>query len=190
MKRISVLIASVALLAIGPTQAFSGEKSGLPQFWRLHGDYIMTASGGCFHSSKGFTCDESGQCSPNEGAAVWGATTAATAFWTFEPDGTGQVWGGTNYVIDFPPGHTEPAGKTAVNRSNPISFTFHYVVDRYGDIVVTPDKPIFPKMKGTISLDRMTMTLANFNTRGISPKGDAVCSVTRVLIKAADQPEP
>lgn len=194
MKRIALLIASVALLASGPTEVLSGGNSWLPLFWGLHGDYVMTASGGCFHSSTGFSAKD-GKYSPNPNGVVWGATVAATAFWTFELDGTGQVWGGTNYAIDFPPGETQPLKTdgvtlTGVSRSNPIGFTFHYVVDRHGDIIVTPDNPLFPTMKGTISLDRMTMTLSNFNTLGGSPKGAAVCSVTRVLIKAAGQPEP
>jgi hypothetical protein len=193
MKPIMLLIAFLAILTIGPTEVFSGDNARLPQFWRLHGDYVMTASGGCFHSSTGFN-ENGGKYSPNSKAVVWGATVAATAFWTFEPDGTGLVWGGTNYAIDFPPGETQPLKKdgtlTGVSRSNPIGFTFHYVVDQYGDIAVTPDNPIFPAMKGTISFDRKTMTLSNFNTLGVSPKGAAVCSVTRVLTKAADQPEP
>ena len=197
MKKI-VMIAIIAALSI--TVSMSIALAHRP--WVLNGDYAMMASGACFHSTEGFTETITGSGlwvpSTNSANVVWGAVTAATAFWTFEPDGTGSVWNGKNYVIDFYPGNIPaPAfgvgAAGSVDRMNGFNFTFTYEVTPYGDITVTPDDnfiAFYPVINGTISQDKKTITLVSLNKKGGSPKGPAVCSVTRVLTKTADHPEP
>ena len=199
MKKIAfvMIIAAISMFMSPVIASADGNHWWLGK--RLNGDYAMTASGGCFHSSTGFsqTSPDSGLYIPNSAAVTWGATIAATAFWTFESDGTGTVWSGENYVIDFPPGNTMPvlfptAAPASVNRMNPFSFAFTYTVTPYGDITVTPTPNPFglPILEGTISQDKRTITLVSMNKLGGSPKGPAVCSVTRVLIKTANLPDP
>jgi hypothetical protein len=191
MKKLALIVTIAALsITVSMSVAFA-EKP-----WNLNGDYAMIASGACFHSAKGFTEPTAGLYVPSTDTAnvVWSATTAATAYWTFESDGTGTVWSGKNYVIDFYPGNTVHAldAPDSVNRMNPFGFTFTYTVTPYGDITVTPDPNPFrlPVLEGTVSKDKKTITLGSMNKLGGSPKGDAVCSVTRVLTKTANLPEP
>ena len=194
MKKLALIVIIAALsITVSMSVAFA-EKP-----WNLNGDYAMIASGACFHSTTGFsqTSENSGLYVPNAGAVIWSATTAATAYWTFESDGTGTVWSGKNYVIDYPPGNTIPpavpqGAPASVNRMNQFGFTFTYTVTPYGDITVTPDPNPFnlPVLEGTVSQDKKTITLGSMNKLGGSPKGFAVCSVTRVLTKTANLPEP
>ena len=198
MKKVLILIITVLSVFMLIAVASAGGEHG--EHWkRLNGDYAMIASGGCYHSTTGFseTSPGSGLYTPieNENTVIWSATVAATAFWTFEPDGTGTVWNGENYVIDFFPGDTvaplfPPDAPPSVNRMNPFSFIFKYTVTRYGDITITPDSALFPVLEGTVSQDKKTITLVSLNKLGGSPKGPAVCSITRILTNIANLPEP
>jgi len=195
LKKFSLFLIVYILFSLA---SVASAGSGHFAHWiRLNGDYAMTASGSCYHSSTGFseTIVGSGLYIPNEKSTTWSATIAATAFWAFEPNKTGTVWNGENYIIDFPPGDTLPPSipegePASVNRMLPFSFTFTYTVTPYGDITITPDNPIFPVLEGTVSRDKKTITLVTLNKLGGSTKGPAICSITRFLIKTANLPEP
>lgn len=195
MKKLSLFLIVNVIFSLASV-ASAGSKH-LTHWKRLNGDYAMSAAGSCYHSFDGFSETEegSGLYIPNEGSTTWSATIAATAFWSFEPNKTGTVWNGENYIIDFPPGDTlaplfPPGEPASVNRMLPFSFTFTYTLTSYGDITITPDNPNFPVLEGTVSRDKKTITLVTLNKLGGSTKGPAICSITRILIKTANLPEP
>jgi hypothetical protein len=179
MKKLCVLamIPAVAMLLAGSTTLAWDDH----YYWGgIHGEYAMTATGSCVHSTLGFNDDFSPIT--GDGSVVWGATTFAQATWTFKRDGTGSV-SGTNYVLDFPPGN--PSYNGALAHYNPIVLTFKYELAHDGNITVTL-LPSGVKFVGSVSNDQETMTLPSpFQFQQV-PGSVALCNTARILIRVSD----
>jgi hypothetical protein len=104
--------------------------------------------------------------------------------WTFNRNGTGTA-GGTNFAMDFPPGHPTLGPRA---RNNPFFLEFNYDVMNDGMITITVTNlpNITYNIEGQVSQDRKTITLYNAYTF-LGPT--SIFMASRVLIKIGDNKE-
>ena len=151
---------------------------------QVSGTYEMSSTGSCLYSTLGFK-ETAPPFTPNFDAhsKVWGATTMATATWTFDEGKCNGTASGTNYAIDFPPGG--PILKSPDAHQYPISFTFDYTV--IGSVItITPSTGSI--LVGTVSADGGTLTIPSaYQVFQLgAPMGTAVCNTARVLIRVGN----
>jgi len=172
MKKLTlILVITVVSMFMFVAVAMAGGHG-----WKkLNGEYYMTSTGNCLHSTLGFN--------PNYtpitgvGSAVWAASTMTQGIWTFNPDGTGTA-DLENFVIDFPPG---ALGQGPIVRENTAKFSFTYEITREGVLNVTLPNGFI--LEGMVSQDHKTLALNSAYQPFGTPTTNAYCNTARVLIR-------
>jgi hypothetical protein len=187
MKKLATIVICTAFFALGLVGMASAQVEG--------GQYKMTATGSCLHSTTGFNvnidADGGTVYTPKVDAhsKVWGATTMAEATWKFNADGTVSM-SGINYPIDFPPGN--PGLKSAAARQNGIGFPNGMKWEVNGNNITIKNPLGIITLKGTVSEDENTIIINSpFVLYDLGPPlYNAVCNTARVLIRMGDIPTP
>ena len=173
MKKYAVICIALLLLA---SVAGAADRKKL-----LSGEYEMTASGSCIHSSTGF---DATTLKANADAVVYAGTTAWIGTWKFKPNGTGK-YSDTFYatVTPPPPPPTIPGGIRSFSDDD-VPFT--YIIDGQGDITIN-DGTI--EYTGRVTADQKNILLLDTPTiQGPypAPFWYLICNTARHLVKVGD----
>ena len=153
MKKYAVV--TVMLLVVSPL-AFAADWS------KFSGEYEMTASGSCIHSSAGFNKDT---LKVLPGGVVYAGTTAWIGTWTFKSNGTG-TYSDLFYATVTPPPTVPPkdndpvVGGIRTFSDDDVSFT--YKINAFGDITINDGTieytgRVTPDLKNIVLLDKPTI---------------------------------
>jgi hypothetical protein len=173
MKKYAVVCIALLLLA-------SVAGAGDPKKF-IAGEYEMTASGSCIHSSTGFN---STTLKANPDGIVYAGTTAWIGTWKFKPDGTGSYSDTFYATVTPPPSPTTILGGIRSFSDENVPFT--YIIDGSGDITIN-DGTI--EYTGRVTADRKNIILLDTPTiQGPyqAPFWYLICNTARNLVKVGD----
>lgn len=205
MKKLAMLMIPALAMFMVPAMA----SANWYYWWGVQGTWEMSASGSCLHSSKAYVPNPSPISPSNpapknwwtapDGSDVYAGVAVANGTWTFESTGwkTGKgTYSQRIYATILPGGAKSLNGiliPLEVRVLPPLSvpltpIEFYYEITPSGDITVTETLPsggVTITHTGSISMDKMTMTLLTANNVQALPGmfGYTICNFARTLIK-------